>query len=436
MPLDQPVPAQNREMPRRHRRSEPSGSPETDGEQRPRPAGRRFWATAYALLILLTGTNLPTPLYGDYQERFGFSPLVVTLIFAAYVATLIPSLLVAGPLSDAIGRRRVLLPAVALAALGSVVFALATSTGWLFAARVLQGMALAAASGPLTASLAELEPNGNRRKAALVSTVASVGGLGLGPVLAGLLAQYAPAPHVLPFAVEVVLLVPAAAALVALPTTRPAMRWRPRRPEIPVAVRSTFATSGTAGFLAFAVIGLFLTLIPPYVATLANSQNLLLGGATVALMLACSVLAQLVGYGKPARSLELTGLPLLAAGLALLALAGGLSSLTVLFAATVIAGVGQGLAFLGGLTAVSQAAPADRHADVLSSFYVILYLGVGLPVIGVGFVATIVGLLPAVQYFAGAAAVLCTTVLIALARARHRAVVSTPTGPHGPVKGE
>ena len=94
----------------------------------------RFWAVAYALLILLTGTNLPTPLYRGYEASFGFSPLVVTLIFAAYVAALVPSLLVAGPLSDAVGRRRVLLPALAVAALGSLCFALAEGTAWLFAA--------------------------------------------------------------------------------------------------------------------------------------------------------------------------------------------------------------------------------------------------------------------------------------------------------------
>jgi MFS family permease len=380
----------------------------------------KFWTTAYALLILLTGTNLPTPLYRGYEARFGFSSLVVTLIFASYVAVLIPSLLVAGPLSDAIGRRRVLLPAVALAALGSLAFALAAGTAWLFAARILQGIALGAASGPLTAALAELEPTGNRRKAALVSTVASVAGLGLGPVLAGLLAQYAPAPHVLPFALELVLLVPAVAAIVALPATHPATRWRPRRPQIPANMRTAFATSGTASFLAFAVIGLFLTLIPTYVATLSSSKNLLLGGAAVALMLLCAALAQLAGYRKPARSLELAGLPLLAAGLVLLALAGGLSSLILLLVATVIAGAGQGLVYLGGLTAINQAAPADRHADVLSSLYGILYLGVGLPVIGVGFLATVAGLLAAVQYFAGVVAMLCVVVLFALARARRR----------------
>ncbi|MFF9001969.1 MFS transporter [Streptomyces achromogenes] len=165
----------------------------------PRTAERspaRFWATAHTLLCLLTGTNLPTPLYRGYEREFGFSPLVVTLIFAVYVASLIPSLPIAGPLSDSVGRRTVLLPAVILAALGSLAFALADDIGWLFAARLLQGLAVGAASGALTAALTELEPDGDRGRAALVSAVASVGGLGTGPLIAG------PARRVRPLALR------------------------------------------------------------------------------------------------------------------------------------------------------------------------------------------------------------------------------------------
>lgn len=375
---------------------------------------RRFWATGYALLVLVTGTNLATPLYRGYAETFGFSPVVLTSIFSVYVAVLVPSLLVAGPLSDAVGRRLVLLPAFVLAGLGSLVFALAPSTAWLFVARALQGLAVGAASAPLTAALTELEPTRNRRKAALVSTVASVGGLGLGPVLGGLLAQYAPAPHVLPFVAEIALLVPAAAVIAMLPETTTRTRWRPRRPEIPARMKGEFATSGTAGFLAFAVLGLFLTLVPTYVATLSGSGNLLLAGAAVALLLACSAAAQFAGYGRPARALQLLGLPLLSTGLVLLAVAGGASSAALLLVATVIAGTGHGLAFLGGLTTINSSAPPGRHAEVLATFYVIVYLGVGLPTVGVGLLATAAGLLTAVQSFAWVVAALCLLVLLVL----------------------
>ncbi|MGC7100356.1 MFS transporter [Amycolatopsis lurida] len=389
-----------------------------------RASGWRFWATAYTLLILLTGTNLPTPLYRSYETRFGFSPFVVTLIFAVYAAVLIPSLLVAGPLSDAIGRRRVLLPALVLAGLGSLGFALATSTEWLFAARILQGLAVGAASGALTAALSELEPSGSHRKAALVSTVASVGGLGLGPVLAGVLAEYATAPDVMPFAVEIVLLIPAVITVLRMPSTHRRTRWRPRRPQLPPTTRAVFVTSGAANFLAFAVIGLFLSLIPAYVAALTNSANLLLGGGTAALMLACSAVVQLLTYGRPPRRLQLVGLPVLALGLGLLVLAGSTPSLALLLGATVLAGVGHGLVFLSGLTAVNNAAPADSRAEVLSSFYVIVYTGVGLPVLGVGILATIVSLTTAVSWFAGSVAALCLLVLLTLSHGNRRAAAN------------
>jgi MFS family permease len=384
-----------------------------------RAARWRFWAVAYALLILLTGTNLPTPLYRGYAERFGFSPLTLTLIFAAYAAVLIPSLLVAGPLADALGSRAVLIPAVALAALGSLgslAFAVADGTAWLYAARVLQGLAIGAASGALTAALSALEPGRRRHRAALVSTAASMGGLGLGPLVAGLLGQYGPRSSFWPFVLEIVLLAPAMAVVATLPAPRSRTRWQPRRPQIPAHMRAVFAASAAPAFLAFAVIGLFLTLIPTYVATLAHSGNLFLAGAAVALMLAVSVLAQFAGYGRPARALQLGGLPLLAAGLALLALTRAFASLPLLLAAAAVAGGGQGLVFLGGLTAVNHHAPSERHADVLSTFYVVIYLGVSLPVVGVGFLATVVGLLPAVQWFAAVAALLSLAALAFLAR--------------------
>ena len=279
--------------------SSPPAPPAPDRARPGLAASVRFWAAAYTLALLLAGTNLPTPLYRDYQRAFGFSSLGVTLVFSAYVAVLIPSLLVAGPLSDAIGRRRVLLPAVGLAATGSLLFALAAGTGWLLAARVVQGLALGAAAGPLTAALVEVEPAGNRRRAAVVAAVASVGGVGVGPLLAGLLAEYAPAPRLTPFLVHVALLVPAALAMAALPAVPQTTRWRPRRPGVPASIRRVFATSGAASFLAWAVVGLFLTLVPSYVTTLTGSHDPALGGGVAALLLACSAVAQLVGYGRP-----------------------------------------------------------------------------------------------------------------------------------------
>ncbi|MGV9833747.1 MFS transporter [Nocardia niigatensis] len=391
-----------------------SASDHTAAQQDSPPGdGARFWGTAYTLLILLTGTNLATPLYHGYAHRFGFSPLTLTLVFAVYMGVLIPSLLIAGPASDALGRRPILLPALALAALGTLGFALATDVVWLFAARVLQGLAVGAASGALTAALTELEPHGDRRRAALVSAVASAGGMGAGPLLGAVVAQYLPAPYVTPFLVELALLVPAAVAVAVLPESGAVTRWRPRRPSIPAGMGAVFAAAGTGAFLGFAVVGVFLTLIPAYAATLSGSANLVVGGAAAALLPAAWALAQLLGYGKSERALDFTGFPLLAVGLGLLAVAGAVSSLPLLVAATMLAGAGHGLVFLSGLTAINAAAPLKRHADVLSTYFVMAYCGSGGPVIGVGLLAGAAGLLRAVQIFAVVVAVLCVLRLMA-----------------------
>src|SRR3954462_12765706 len=97
-------------------------------------------AVAFALAVAMLGTTLPTPLYVLYRERFGFSELMVTVIFATYAAGVIAALLLFGPLSDQIGRRRALLPGLALSALSAVAFLLAQGLGLLVVGRVLSGL--------------------------------------------------------------------------------------------------------------------------------------------------------------------------------------------------------------------------------------------------------------------------------------------------------
>lgn len=122
-----------------------SGGPASETGTRRERRGA-FSAAGYALLVLIVGTNLPSPLYGLYAARFGFSALTVTLIVAVYAAVIVPSLLLAGPLADVAGYRRVVIPALVLAMAGALLFASAAGTGWLFAARIVQGLAVGAAT--------------------------------------------------------------------------------------------------------------------------------------------------------------------------------------------------------------------------------------------------------------------------------------------------
>lgn len=260
----------------------------------------------------------------------------------------------------------------------------------------------------------------------MVAAVGAVAGVGAGPLLGALLGQYGPAPYVLPYLVDVLLLVPAGLAIATMPEPGARSRWRPRRPQVPAAIQATFLSSGITSFLAWAVTALFLTLISSYVTALVDSSNLVLGGGMVALMLGCSAIAQRIAQGRPPAPLQLSGLGLLTASLALLITAGTVRLVGVLLGATVLAGIGQGLGFLGAMTEISQAAPPERHADVLSSFYVVTYLGTGLPVIGVGFLATALGLLPEVRIFAAVVGILCLTALAIRIMARKRAMTHRP----------
>jgi MFS family permease len=135
-----------------------------------------FAVVGAALFVLVTGANLATPLYAVYRERFGFSSLVLTLVFATYQLVLCPSLLVFGQLSDRLGRRPVIAGGLGVAMAGLALFALARGTGWLFAARVVQGLAVGTATAAASAALVELAPAAEKARAALVSTLAQAGG--------------------------------------------------------------------------------------------------------------------------------------------------------------------------------------------------------------------------------------------------------------------
>ncbi|MFI5024886.1 MAG: MFS transporter [Alphaproteobacteria bacterium] len=361
-----------------------------------------FWLLVYVSVLLFTGTTIPTPLYQVYQQEMQFSSGTLTLIFAVYVLTLLPTLLLFGHVSDAIGRRPVLLVGLAFAAGALIVFATARGVPSLFLARALQGVATGSISGALTAALAELEPRRDLKRAAFILTTANVGGAALGPIFGGLLAQYGPFPTRLPYLACLVLMAPVI-AVAALPETvafRHPLSLRLRIPEVPRDIRREFMLAGATSFTAWAATALFLTLAPSYVATLLELRNLAIGGGVVFLMLATSAVAQTLLRGLPFRTTMTAGLLMLPIGLAGFVLAVPLRSAPLLAAATLTAGAGQGLAFMGALALVNAIAPARRRADIASSFFLVTYLGVAIPVIGVGFGAQWAGLFAAVCVFA------------------------------------
>lgn len=395
----------------------------------------RFNGLAYALGVLILGTNMPSPLYSSYARLFGFSPLTITLIVSVYIVTLVPTLLVSGSIADVAGPRFVLLPAVVAAVAGAVLFACARDTAWLFVARAMQGVAVGAASGPLTAALVATEPTANRSRASLVGSLATTVGAGAGPVVAGALAQSAPWPLTLCFTIEVVLLLSMLAAVLNLPAgQRSGVRPRVRRPRIPIETRAQFAFAASVSFLSWAVAYIVLALVPSYVEAALHSTSLLLGGTSAGALLLCAAAGQVAFGTWGALRAMATGLVLLILGLAGLVVAGLIASIPLLLVTLAVTGVGQGLGFLGALRRVNEIAPAATHASVASAFYVVTYLGGGGPVVIVGILAMPLGLVAAVQAAAIAMAATCLVTLAALMR-HSRSVPSgetdLPLGRHG-----
>ena len=385
----------------------------TDGQ----PGRLRFAGLGYALAVLLTGTNLATPLYATYEHVFRLSPLDVTLLVAVYAAAVVVALLICGPLSDTAGYRPVLLAGLAVAACGAAMLAAATGPGWLFAGRAVQGLAVGTCSGALTAGLVLTEPRGRRARASLLAATVTTAACGFGPVLAGALAQYAPAPRSLSYLVEIGLLVPAAGAAARLPGSlgRTGQRWRPRWPGLPAPIRAAFLGPAVVSLLAWAVAYVVLALVPSYAAALGGS-NLLVGGAAAGSLLLVAALAQAACRSWDPDRAQQTGLIGLAAGLLGLIAAGLASSVALLFGAMAVAGAGQGLAFMGGIRRINEIAPAASRAGTVAMFYVVTYAGSGLVTVGVGLLATLFGLAVSVRWSGAVLAAACLLVLAALPR--------------------
>ncbi|WP_339127293.1 MFS transporter [Streptomyces sp. f51] len=377
--------------------------------------------------VCMAGTTLPTPLYGLYQQKFGFSELTVTIVYAVYAFGVMGVLLLAGNASDTVGRRPVLLWGLGFAAASAVCFLAATGLGWLYVGRLMSGLSAGLFTGAATAYVMELAPPGGATRATFIATAANMGGLGCGPLLAGILAQYAPWPLYLPFAVHLALVALSAVVVLRLPETvgerKPLSTVRPQRPGLPAQVRPVFTPPAIAAFVGFALFGVFTSVSPAFLAESLDVTNHAVSGLVVALAFFASTAGQLaVGRVGAGRSLPL-GCAALLAGLALLAGALHWDLMVLVVLSAIVGGAGQGLAFRGALTTVAQASPEHQRAAVISTLFVVAYAGISVPVIGVGVLVGPIGLEGAGLVFIACMAVLASVAGVYLLRQRTPAEV-------------
>jgi MFS family permease len=369
-----------------------------------RPAA--FWRLAYLFGAVMFGNTLLTPLYVIYQAQWHFSAGILTLVFATNAAAILAALLLAGRASDQVGRRPVLAVSIGLMALSTVIFILATSVVWLFVGRALVGLSVGLIAGAATSALTESTTSA--RRSSRVATVAQLGGPGLGPLVAGLFAQYGPDPTVLVFEVYLAILVLAAVALLFVPETvtqRQPLNLRFEGLDIPRTGRSTFLAAALAGFVGFSLMGLFGSLVPSFLGQILHQGNHAVEGAVVFALYAFACMTELVAARFDSRRLVFFGLAAFLVALALIVAGLSAASLVLFVIGALVGGVALGSIFLGSLSTATRLAPAAGRGRILSTFYVFCYVGLALPAIGVGF---------AVPYFGFQAVLVCVIILAAV----------------------
>lgn len=384
---------------------------------------RSFWLVAFLFAATLAFAAVPAPLYGLYAAADGFGSFTVTVIFATYALGVALSLYLAGHLSDRFGRRRVVVPAVLFNVLSAALFVTSHQLVWLLVARFLCGIGVGMLTATATAHLTELHrrarPADSPALAGVVATAANLGGIGLGPLSAGLLAQYAPRPLFTPFIVFLFILTVGVLVATTVPETvelpTDAWRYRPQRVSVPAEDSAGFWAASVAAFVSFASFGFFSSLAPSFVSSALHHPSHALAGAVASSAFLAAAAAQVLARTWRSTRLYATGLLSLTGGLVLTVLALLTETLPALVLGGIVVGIGAGLAFKGGVTAVIELAPAATRAEMLAALFLVAYLGMGVPVVLLGLALQLIAVEPAVIGFGalmlllvGAACVLVT----------------------------
>jgi MFS family permease len=371
-------------------------------------------AVGAMIAVMFMGSTIVTPLYSLYAQHFGFSVTVLTLIYAAYVIGNLVSLLFFGGVSDHAGRRRIVLRAMAAAALSAAIYLFATNTAWLFAARVLSGFSIGLAAGAGTAWIAELDAE-DKTRATLVAVVSNFAGLALGPLISGLLAEYAPRPLQLPFLIYIGMVAVSAVFIARSPETvnRNATAATPGRTSVgvPRSIRARFMAPAVTAFTVFSLYGFYFSLAPGVLIESLHQSNRAVGGAVVCELGLVSAATIIFTRQLTSRACMLWALGVLVPAVALLIAAQAKGSLPLLLLGTALSGVSGALGYRGSLQVVNQIAPAEQRAGVSSVYFIVCFIGNSLPVVAVAALTRAFNSLVADSVFAVTLAVLALAAL-------------------------
>ncbi|MVU81700.1 MFS transporter [Nocardia sp. ET3-3] len=363
----------------------PGGAAHPASYHLPRPAA--FWLLVAALALMLFASSAPSPLYPVYQQQWHYSALVSTGVYATNVLALLVTLLVAGSLSDHVGRRPVLFTAAVAALAGTLIFAEARSVTWLFLARGIQGIAAGLSTGAISAALIDLQPSGSRL-GVLMSSIAAGAGSAAGAMSCGLLVAFAPAPTHLVFW----LLAAAYAVLIMGVTVMPetvapdgrALGSLIPKVSVPQSVRSVFQTLLPSIVATWALGGLYLSLGGALMRTQFQLTSPLAGGLVILALQGASLTAAVLTREWTIDRLLRGGPTFLITGVAVALTGVATREVWLFLIGSSIAGIGCGPTFTGILRMLTGLTEADRRAEVITATYVAAYLAFSLPAVLAG----------------------------------------------------
>ena len=374
-----------------------------------------FWIVAATNMFFLFAAAAPSPLYGVYAARWRFSAITLTEVFGVYAIALLITLLLTGSLSDAVGRRPVVLAAVTIQIAGMLAFLFASSVEWLYVARIVQGVATGLATSALAASFVDLQPPERPALGAVVNSATPTAGLALGGLTSAVFAQYAPDPLHLIYWLLLTGFILAAAAILAIPEptgNRGRIHLVPRIGVEP-AIRPAFVAALPSLIAGWAVGGFYLSLGPSLILHLVGSSNRVLGGLAIALLAGVGAGSIVACSSWPAPRAMATGGSALVIGLAMTMVAVAIQAPAVFFAGTAITGVGFGVGWLGVVRSlVNRASPTARGA-LLAAIFIVAYLSFAVPAVIAGFLVTRIGLHDAALWYGSAVGLLALAGLVA-----------------------
>ncbi len=369
---------------------------------------------AFVLLCFFAASSAPTPLYHLYQQAWGFSSALLTVIFAVYALSLLATLLVFGSLSDYLGRRPAIFIGLLLEIVSMLLFIAATDVSWLIIARVLQGVATGIATSALGAAMLDSDA----QQGPLLNSITPMFGMALGALGTSALVEFAPLPMGLAYGLLLAAFVGQAMYLLRIAETvtpQPGV-LKTLRPllGVPAQARGTLLLVLPADIAAWALGGFFLSLAPSLLTAATGSTSVLNGGfAVAALTLSGAISIHNLRLRAPRLAL-LVGCSFLAVGVSVILAAVNLGWLWLFFTGAVVAGIGFGASFLGALRLLLPLAHAHERGALMAAFLALSYLAFCIPALLAGVSIKTAGLVTTTNVYGGVVVLLAVSALAGL----------------------